>query len=234
MREVRNMNREPVYFINGPMIVLLMPVIVAVMVLAQGQSLGELKAMLAGLGQGPWLMLVAAASGAFLGSSTSITCTSISRDAKVLSYIKSLPLPMGEFALAKFLHGFSFSAFGAAVGVTFIGAFAGLPAPGWAGALFMALAVSAFIDVLGLWLDTANPRLSWDNPTAAMKQNLNAVIVILGTMALLGGLGVLAAYLRLGVWENLLAFGLLPALLAAGGLALYPRYAIRRIASLET
>ena len=234
MREVRNMNREPVYFINGPMIVLLMPVIVAIMVLAQGQSLGELKAMLAGLGEGPWLMLVAAASGAFLGSSTSITCTSISRDAKVLSYIKSLPIPIGEYALAKFLHGFSFSAFGAAVGVVFIGAFAGLPAPQWAGALFVALAVSAFIDVLGLWLDTANPRLSWDNPTAAMKQNLNAVIVILGTMALLGGLGVLAALLRLGVWDNLLAFGLLPALLAAGGLALYPRYAIKKIGSLET
>lgn len=234
MRELRNMNREPVYFINGPMIVLLMPVIVAIMVLAQGQNLGELKAMVAGLGQGPWLMLIAAAAGAFLGSSTSITCTSISRDAKVLSYLKSLPLPIGEYALAKFLHGFSFSAFGAVVGVAFIGAFAGLPAPEWAGAFFIALAFSAFIDVLGLWLDTANPRLSWDNPTAAMKQNVNAVIVILGTMALVGGLGVLAAVLRLGILENLLAFGLLPALLAAGGLALYPRYAIKKIASLES
>lgn len=233
MREFRNMNREPVYFINGPMIVLLMPVIVGIMVLAQGQNLGELKTMLAGLGQGPWLMLIAAASGAFLGSSTSITCTSISRDAKVLSFLKSLPLPIGEYALAKFLHGFAFSGFGALIGVVFIGAFTGLPAIEWVGALFIALAVSAFIDVLGLWLDTANPRLAWDNPTAAMKQNLNAVIVILGTMALLGGLGVLATFLKLGAWENLLAFGLLPALLAAGGLALYPRYAIKKIASLE-
>ena len=234
LREIRNMNREPVYFLNGPFIVLLMPLIVVVMFLAQGQSFSELGAMLAGLGDGPWLMLAAAAAGAFLGSSTSITCTSISRDAKVLSFLRSLPLPVGEYALAKFLHGFLFSIVGAFVGVMLLGVTLDLAAAKVAGALFIALALSGLIDVLGIWLDTAHPRLSWDNPTAAMKQNLNSVIIILGTMSLLGLLGVLAVKLHLGSLANVLVFGLVPAILAAAGLAFYPRYATKRIMSMET
>lgn len=234
LREWRLMNREPVYLLNGPLIVLLMPVIMAIALVTQRDQLAPLLQGLEQLGDGPWAMLVAAAFGAFLASSTSITCTAVSRDAKVLSWIKSLPIPMRRYALAKFLHGLFFAGFGALVGGLGLGLVLGLGALEALGALFIALSVGSLVNIAGLWLDTLNPRIAWDSPTAALKQNPNAVIVILGAMGLIGGLGALAATLRLSTLGFTLLYGLVPALLAALALWLYPAYAERRLARLET
>ena len=232
-REFNMMNREPVYFFNGPMIVLLMPVILVVALAAQASQLTELKKLLGTLGDGPYLMLIAAAFGAFLGSSTSITCTAISRDAKALHFLKALPIPVREYAMAKFFHGFAFTVFGGLVGALGLGLFLGLSPLQALGALFIALSLSALINAGGLWLDTINPRLAWDSPMAALKQNPNSVIVILAAMGILGGLGALSASLKLSALGFVGLFGLLPALLAALALAFYPRYAEKKIASLE-
>jgi ABC-2 type transport system permease protein len=233
LREIRLMNREPVYFLNGPFVVLLMPVIIAVAVLAQGESFRALLGGLKGLGDGPWLMLIAAAFGAFVASSTSITCTSISRDAKALPFLKSLPVEPSALALAKFLHGFIFAAFGALVGSLGLGLAMGLGLAKALGALFIGLSLASLVNIGGLWLDTANPRLSWDSPTAALKQNPNAVISILGAMGLIGSLAALAAVLKLSTLAFLVLYGLVPALLAGLALAAYPRYAAKRLAELE-
>ncbi len=234
-RELRLMNREPIYFLNGPMIVLLMPVIIAVAILAQGNSLQDLGTALASLHWegSPYPMLVAAAAGAFLGSSTSITCTSISRDAKALAWLKALPVSLAQIGLAKFFHGLGFAIFGSLVGALGGGLALGLGLPEILGGLFIALAVSGLVTIAGLWLDTANPRLRWDNPVAAMKQNINAVIIILGDMALIGGLGGLSVLVRLDHLGFLLAYGVLPGLLTGLALWAYPRYAEKRLGSLE-
>lgn len=233
LREVRLMNREPVYFINGPFIILLMPIILAVMAIVQKGRLNALLLQAAAFKEGPGAMLAAAAFGAFLGSSTSICCTAVSRDAKALPYLKALPIPYRDYALAKFLHGFAFAFFGALVGGGGATALLGLPAMESLGAFLLALAFSAFTCIAGLWLDTANPRLAWDNPTAALKQNPNSSILIVGVMALLGALGALTAFLR---WDKLaffIAYFIIFAVLAAAALAVYPGYAEGRIAEME-
>ncbi|TFG83253.1 MAG: hypothetical protein E4H20_05940, partial [Spirochaetales bacterium] len=92
-REVNMMNREPIYMLNGPMIIVLMPLIFGVMIAVQGDTLlsdpdmAGIMAMLKG-GSGA---AIAGLVGVFLGSGTSITCTALSRDAKALPYLKSLP-----------------------------------------------------------------------------------------------------------------------------------------------
>jgi ABC-2 type transport system permease protein len=233
LREFRLMNREPVYFLNGPFVVLLMPIIIAVLVLTEGKVLGPSLAQLGDIGSGPWLMLVAAGSGAFLGSATSITCTAISRDAKALAYLKTLPLSLRSFAMAKFFHGFAFAVFGALVGAVGLGLAMGLSLVSILEALFIALALASLMNIAGLWLDTANPRLSWDSPTAALKQNPNAAISILVTMGLFAGLGVLAPAIKLPALGFVGLYGILPAALAAIAIALYPRYAQKRIARID-
>ncbi len=233
LREFNLMNREPVYFLNGPFIILMMPVILAVGIAAQGNRLSDLLLVVGGLKDGPWLMLMAAGFGAFLGSATSITCTSVSRDAKALPYLKALPIPLENYVMAKFLHGFAFSLFGGIVGSLGLGLFAGLSPLAALGAFFIGISVSAFVDIAGLWIDTANPRLSWDSPTAALKQNPNSVIVILGMMGLLGIMGALSPVLGFGSPGFVAAYGGLPATLTVIGLRIYPRFASKRIAALE-
>jgi ABC-2 type transport system permease protein len=234
LREILLMNREPIYFINGPFVILLMPVFMAIALLTQKDAIGALLAQAGGFKDGPGAMLAAAAFGAFLGSSTSICCTAISRDAKALPYLKALPLRYRDLALAKFLHGLAFALFGALVGGLAPALLLGLPPLEAAGAFFLAIAFSAFSCIAGLWLDTANPRLSWDNPTAALKQNPNSSILIVGAMALLAALGALSALLP---WGKLAFFSLYFAAFAgltAASLAVYPRYAERRIAEIES
>jgi ABC-2 type transport system permease protein len=234
LREMRLMNREPIYFINGPFIILLMPLILAFGFIAQKDRLAALLAQAGNFREGPGAMLAAAAFGAFLGSSTSICSTAISRDAKALPYLKALPLDYRSFALAKFLHGFAFALFGSLVGGFGAAALMGLPLLESAASLLLALAFSSFTCIAGLWLDTANPRLSWDNPTAALKQNPNSSILIVGTMALLGALALPSALLG---WGKLAFFALYLALFAgltAAALAAYPRYAEKRIEDIES
>jgi ABC-2 type transport system permease protein len=236
LREWRLMNREPVYFMNGPMIILLMPVIMGFGVLVTSQkqeALRDIGPLLEAWRGQSWPMLISAAFGAFLGSSTSITCTALSRDAKSLRYLKALPLSYRDFMLAKFLHGFAFAAIGTVMGVA-CGAFIFRMAfPDVAGAALVSLAFSSLACICGLWLDTANPRLSWDNPVAAMKQNPNSVVLILAVMALLGCLGYASTLIN---WGRAAFFALYFggfAALAAAALAAYPRFAKRKLEEIE-
>lgn len=233
LRELRSMNREPIYFINGPFVVLLMPVVLAIAFLTQNDALGELLNQAKAFKEGPGAMLATAAFGAFLGSATSICSTAVSRDAKALPYLKALPLRYSDLGLAKFLHGFAFALFGALVGAAGAGALIGLSPLDSALAFLLAVAFSSFTCIAGLWLDTANPRLAWDNPTAALKQNPNSSILIVGTMALLGAVGALSAFLAWGRLAFFAAFFAAFAGLAIAGLAAYPRYAERRIGEME-
>jgi ABC-2 type transport system permease protein len=235
-REWRLMNREPSYFLNGPLVIILMPLILGVGVLVTKQrpdAMRDLGPLLAGWRDRPWPMLLAAAFGAFLGSSTSITCTSLSRDAKALRYLKALPIRPLDFMLAKFLHGLAFAGLGSLVGSGLCSVLLGLGAMRAAGAVLIALAFSAFACVAGLWLDTANPKLTWDTPIAAMKQNPNSIVLIFGAMALVGGLGVASAFMGLGAAGFFaLYFGSFSAACAAA-LAAYPAFARRRLDEIE-
>jgi ABC-2 type transport system permease protein len=236
LREWRLMNREPVYFMNGPMIILLMPVILAFgffIASRNDAAMRDLSPLVESWRGSPWPMLIAAAFGAFLGSSTSITCTALSRDAKALRYLKALPMGFRDFMLAKFLHGFAFAAFGSLVAAAGGAAVFRLGFAEAAGAALISLAFSSFACAAGLWLDTANPHLSWDAPIAALKQNPNAVIVILAVMALLGALGYASTLL---VWGKAAFFALYFggfAALSAAALAAYPAFAKRKLEEIE-
>ncbi len=234
-REVIMMNREPMYLLNGPFIILLMPVIVGVMLLVNGDAMFDdpdmagVKALIGG-GFGS---VLAALVGTFMGSSTSIACTAVSRDAKALPFIKSLPVKAGTYMLAKLAHALIFGAFGSMVGVGLIGRALGLDAAGLAAGLAVSLSLSTLLNLGGLWLDTANPRLDWDNPIAAMKQNPNAVIAILGTMGLAAGVGYLAFITGMRPGAFAWWFGAVPAAAFVALLVPYPKFAEKRLARME-
>jgi ABC-2 type transport system permease protein len=234
-REFDMMNREPMYLLNGPFIIILMPVIFGIMFVVQKDTLfsdpdlAGLRALFdGGLGA-----VIAGLAGAFLGSGTSIACTAVSRDAKALPFMKSLPVKPSSYMMAKLGHALAFGFFGSAIGVGLVAVAMRLGAGAVLSGGAVALSLSSLFNMLGLWLDTANPRLSWDNPIAAMKQNPNAVIAMLGAMALLGGSGWLSFRFSLGPGAFALWFGAVPAGAFAALLAAYPRYAEKRVAVME-
>jgi len=234
-REFDMMNREPMYLLNGPFIVVLMPVIVGIMWVVQKDALvsdPDMAGVMALIGGG-FGAVVAGLAGAFMGSSTSIACTAVSRDAKALPFIKSLPVKPGTYMLAKLGHALIFGVVGSAIGVGLVGIMMRLSAAAILSGAAVALSASSLLNVAGLWLDTANPRLTWDNPIAAMKQNPNSVIAILGTMGLMAGVGYLAFKFAMGPGAFALWFGAAPAVAFVALVAAYPRFAEKRLARME-
>lgn len=234
-REVALMNREPMYLLNGPFIVILMPIIVGIMFAVQGEAMmaePEMAAVVDMVRGGLGLVIVSLA-GAFLGSGTSITCTALSRDAKALPFMKSLPVSAGSYMLAKLVHGIIFAGAGSIVGAGLLAWVLKLSPGNAIAGVAVSFALSSLVNMGGLWLDTANPRLSWDNPIAAMKQNPNSVIVMLGAMGLFAGAGWLSYRLMLGTGAFIFWFGVVPAVIFFILLAVYPKYAARRLEQLE-
>jgi len=232
-REIRLMNREPMYLLNGPFVVILMPLLLAIVFMAQKSVLSEAMKGLAPLLSGPGSYLIPAGMGAFLGSSTSIACTAVSRDAKAIAWMKALPVTPFRYFLAKLIHAELFSVFGGLVGC---GAGALLLGIGWVDlivAFVLSLLFATAFNMGSLWLETAYPRLRWDNPIAAMKQNPNAVIAILGAMGLLGGMAFLAFQVSLPRYAYAAAFAILFAIPIILWVMFYPRYAARRYGEME-
>ncbi|MDX9784222.1 MAG: hypothetical protein RBT72_05655 [Spirochaetia bacterium] len=232
-REIRLMNREPIFFINGPFIVILLPVFMGIAFLSQRSSIEGMFSALEPLLAGPVAYLIPAALGGFLGSSTSIACTAVSRDAKMLPWIKALPVSSFEYFVAKLLHAEIFSVFGAVVGCVASRIVLGVGAVDLALGFILALLFSTAFNMGGLWLDTANPRLRWDNPIAAMKQNPNAVIVILAAMGLLAALGAFTFYVSLPRNFYALIYGIVFLAIIMFWLLRFPAFAEKRYARFE-
>ncbi len=236
LRELWRMNREPVYFLNGPFIIVLLPVIIAVsLVFSLGNqgSLNELRIVAGTLLSPLQQVLVSSLAGAFLGSATSITCTALSRDAKHISYMKTLPVSPRLYLMAKLLHGVLFGLAGSLMAVIlgiFLFHFDALLV---LLVLFASTVLSVLFNLVGLFVDTLNPQLAWENPVAAMKQNVNAVLMILIEMLLLAGTGI-AAFACAQSWLHLgLILVVLPLSLFTVLLALYLPLGERKLKALD-
>jgi ABC-2 type transport system permease protein len=231
-REVDAMNREPVYLLNGPFVIVLLPVMMAIMFFAQGDTLAASFGRLGDLG--PWTVAgLAALAGAALGSMTSVSATSVSREGKAFFYLKALPVDPAELMRAKLAHGAIFSVLGVLFGAVGLGTFLGCePLPLLAG-IGAALAYALFHDALMLYVDALMPKLNWENPIAAVKQNVNAVIGIFVTFGLIGGS--IALKLAAGLESHLLLalIGGACAISFVALLAYLPRFSRARFAAIE-
>jgi ABC-2 type transport system permease protein len=206
-REIRLMNREPVYFLNGPFAILLLPVIFAITFIAQGDEMRNAVLRLRSYLAGPLEYLIPAGLGMFLAAATSIACTAISRDAKSLQFLKSLPLHPRDILAAKLAHALIFGSMGVALGTLGAALMLSIKALDVIIALFLAIFGALAFSMAGLALDTFWPRLSWENPMSALKRNPNAVIAILGSMGIIAGLGALAASLPSAKYTFAILYG---------------------------
>jgi ABC-2 type transport system permease protein len=231
-REMLIMLREPTYLLNGPFAIVLMPLVFGAMYLSmKDEFLKDLPFLADGSAVG--VMAIAAMGlSAFLGGMTSIACTSISREGQQFRFLKSLPMGSLPYLGAKLVHGLLYAAFAAVIGPVLVSFISPL---GWGRATLAGLAgfgISSLLNVIGLALDTLNPKLDWPNPTAAMKQNPNALVMAFACMGAAGGM------IALGIWrQDWPAF--LP-LVAVGGMALaalgfiaYLPWANKRLADIE-
>ena len=230
LREIRMMNREPAYLLNGPFMIVLFPLIFGIMYLTGRRSLPPEAASLM---QGDFGMPLTGVCGAFLGATTGIAATAVSRDAKNIGFIKSLPLPLKRYMQAKLAHAMLFSGIGSLIGTGGLSFVFSLGLFNAVLAFVIAISLALLCNLIALMLDTARPKLRWDTPAAAVKQNFNRIIMFFTDSILLIAAAVTAALTSMPQWLYMFCFAGVP--LAVSGVAarFFWPYAERRINDLE-
>jgi ABC-2 type transport system permease protein len=217
LREVRLMNRTPIFLLNGVLGVLMVPVILA-LTLSTGKP-GDDSADI--------LRLMTSAkpvTGVLVTTMFMIVCamlsgvasSSFSREGRKFWVSKVIPVDYRQQVLAKFLHSMAIALLGIG-GATSVLVFRfHLAAGQWLPSLALAFPVTAFLTLLNLAVDLARPLLDWISPQKAMKQNLNVLIAMLLDLGFLFLYGV--AFIALG--KSGLSLAAVLAILAALGLGL--------------
>lgn len=188
-KEVRYLFRTSIYFLNCVLMNFLWPVFILIPLLTDketGSSFNEIR-ILAGSSKAiSIIMLGAFAFMVFISSSNIIASTSISRDGKYFYVNKYIPLSYKTQLLAKVMSG---------VAISYIGVFMVLIF----GTIILKLNISTmliiilispiavlFPNLFGIIIDLLNPKLKWDSEQKAVKQNLNGVISMFGSAAIIG------------------------------------------------
>lgn len=176
------MNREPVYLLNGPFVIFLIPLLFLFMFISDSKQLIEINNIIKSQKN---ILNIFVVFIIFLGTSTSITSSCISREGNGIYVLKTLPIRAIDIIKAKFLHGALFGAIGAVItsGLMIYLNFSIKDAL----LVFVIGNLWLFVVyIIGILIDLRYPKLDWDTPTKAMKQNVNVVITLFISMAFIG------------------------------------------------
>lgn len=237
-RDVKIVWREPAFFVNGPLFVFIMPVLLVIpfvmgIVENTGFGINELSLSIAQIftdmstasfgTECYYIVLALAGVVIFTGTGANIASTSFSREGKGLNNLKSMPIANDTIVFAKFLHAITYCFLANAflfvvVFVVFLIInllefylfFVKLLVL----STVLSLVVSLLIIFLEMFMDTINPKLTWENPTAAFKQNINSIIGVFGTIliiAIFAGLAILLPKNIIGYIVLLAVFGIITA-----------------------
>ena len=252
VRDVRNVVREPAFFSNGPLFTFLFPVIFIISFtigfVASGQNMSELinAIQLKIMEVSPDIMekiKYYAAVGfmayiVFTGTFANLATTSFSREGKSLNDLKAMPIRNNVIIKVKFWHAMLYIGFAALVAINILIAAVmifGLPytfievAEICIMMTIAAVAVSVLLIFIDMFLDTMNPKLQWESPIAASKQNLNVLWSILLTIVVCGIVIVLLVFLLPKKLFSLIILAAVITLISAPVGAAYFKYAEKRI-----
>jgi len=220
LREMRLMNRVPMFLLNGMYSTLFIPALLLVMTSTGHHDSARLLGLLTS--SNPAVAVLGVAVVCFLSGVMNGTASSaLSREGHSFWISQVIPVPWRLQALAKFLHAGAVALLGTAVAAVMMAVALGLP--WWTAPLgaFMALTAAVGCISLGLLIDLSRPLLDWVSPQRAIKQNMNVFFSMLLNVGLAFLVGLLTARLiRAGLSPIVLLLALEGALLVFSFLAL--------------
>jgi ABC-2 type transport system permease protein len=228
IRELRIMNRTPIFLLNGVLSVVLIPILFVVM-WNTGKRASDAAALLALVRSADATVAVVAAA-LFMTISGSLNGTSsstFSREGAQFWLSKIIPVSPGDQVRGKFLHSYAIALLGIAASALVVLTVFRLAVGTVLAAVVLALAASFVLTALGMLIDLARPLLNWTNPQKAIKQNINVLLALFADFGILfllflavrlfgrwgwsgwrtpAALFVLLAVLSAAAWRALLAF----------------------------
>ena len=202
-REWKLFIRTPIYVINGLAGMIIVPFL---MLMPYFDSSGETQEILSLARQSQFIVQATLGSLGlllFTASINIVSCTSLSQDGRTFWISKIIPVSPKSQVTAKLLHGMAISGMGILVTIALIAFILQLPFTRLLVILILGTLGSFLLNILNLIIDVLRPKLEWNDPQEAVKQNLNGFFSILLTFIALGCWGGLSILLfNLGIPEG--------------------------------
>jgi ABC-2 type transport system permease protein len=180
-REVRLMNRTPSFLMAAVVPLVLLPVLVLLPLIQQG----NLEAIMPGLQRAagtPLIPVLGIGAILLMNAMSNVAASAISREGKYFWISRALPVSPRIQLQAKLIHSLLFVLLHLVMVVGGLG-FLGLLTP--LSLLYLvagALVVSVASGYGALLIDTLRPNLNWTDPQKAMKGNLNVLFSLIMTL----------------------------------------------------
>ena len=252
VRDYRNVVREPAFFSNGPLFVYLFPVIFVfsfgIGFIASGSGIGEILGKLrkSAAGLSPeylesikyFVTLGLAGFTVFSGTFANLATTSFSREGKSLNDLKAMPIKFNMLTKVKFWHAMLYVGIADLISIIILMAvYLILQLPFsllemLAIILVMTLvtaSVSLLLIFIDMFIDTANPKLDWETPMAASKQNFNVLWSMLLSMLTVGLVIILVIFVLPKKLFCLVILSAIYVIISAPVGAAYFKYAEKRL-----
>lgn len=235
-RELRIMNRTPVFLLNGVLVVLIFPVFFLFLA-GQGPDSpgGDLQKLLDS-GNSLHFILFAALFMVVCSSLNGTASSAFSREGAQFWISRVIPVAPSEQIAAKFLHSYAIGALGILAAAAVLRFQLAVPFLHLAMAAGLAMIATALMTTIGMFIDLARPLLDWTNPQKAIKQNFNVFLAMLANATVVAGAFFpIKTLIKTQIPKGLLLVILCAALLilsAAGYLALQ-RFADKRYREIE-
>lgn len=187
-REWKLLLRTPVYMLNGLAGTIMGPLIAAMIFAAQGQT-GEMKELFAFLNMPEYTTIVTLAGLGFMLFTAGMNVaasTALSREGKAFWIAKIIPVPAWRQVLGKLLQGFSISLIGSVITGIILVVFLKFSLLRVIIIFIIAVFGSVLLTSLNLIIDVFHPKLVWNSPQEAMKQNMNSLFGMLASFAIIG------------------------------------------------
>lgn len=252
VRDYRNVVREPAFFSNGPLFVYLFPVIFLISFgigfITSGKQIGEIISIaqekLTTLSPETFksikyfATLGCAAFVVFSGTFANLATTSFSREGKSLNDLKAMPVKFDMLIKVKFWHAMLYVGIANVIMILILSAvYFVLQLPLSLIELvtmclmmvLVSVSISLLLIFIDMFIDTMNPKLNWETPMAASKQNFNVLWSMLLSMVTVGLVIILVVFVLPKTMISLVILSVIYVIISAPVGAAYFRYAEKRL-----
>jgi ABC-2 type transport system permease protein len=235
-REWKLLLRTPLYIINGLTGAIIGPILVIIMFFAQGSEKAELLKYISNPDYSVYFLLGGLGLMLFTAGMNTVASTSVSREGRCFWVTKMIPVQPRQQVLGKFLQSYMVSVLGVLSTAVIFGIFLKFSLLQIISMVIVGLIGSVSMTALNLLIDVLHPKLVWNSEQEAMKQNINSLLGMLASIAvicLLGACAVIILTLGMPAWAAVLGIGAVSTVLAVPSVVVLLLAADKMYARLE-
>lgn len=184
-REWKLLLRTPVYLLNCLSGIIVGPFMIIIIILTKDSGGKSLSIFINNPDYSFYIQLIGLAFMLYIAGMNIAASTAISREGSTFWISKMIPIPAKHQVLAKFLNGFSIACLGVIMTAVMFAIFI-LPVQSVLLITLLGFIGSVPLTAFSLMIDMAKPKLIWNNPQEAVKQNMNGLLGMLASLLILG------------------------------------------------